>query len=141
MTSPTAAEQLHRDALVVDGTSFFCEGWNDRLEIAGVTALQMTVPRVVEGARAAIGRIEEYYELLRRELDAEDDTDSRPRRTARPWLRWETRLAGGVLGRGARRGAHWAYCSKATSTHTHTHTAEIFVSGGLAASAKAASAC
>jgi membrane dipeptidase len=35
------------------------------MEIAGVTALQMTVPWVVEGARPAIARIEEYYELVR----------------------------------------------------------------------------
>jgi membrane dipeptidase len=75
MTSATQAKELHRSALVVDGTSFFCEGWNDRLEIAGVTALQMTVPWVVEGARAAIGRIEEYYELVRREPRLDFVTD------------------------------------------------------------------
>ncbi len=65
MRSPSNAEQLHRNALIIDGTSFFCNGWNERLDTAGVTALQMTVPWIVEGARTAIGRIEEYYALVR----------------------------------------------------------------------------
>ncbi len=59
------AQTLHRDAIVIDGTSFFSEGWHERLAIAGVTALQMTVPWVGENARQAIRRCEAYYALVR----------------------------------------------------------------------------
>ena len=61
------AHRLHRQAVVVDGTSFFCQGWHKRLETAGVTALQLTVPWDGEGARQAIGRCAEYFALVRRE--------------------------------------------------------------------------
>jgi len=61
------ARNLHRQAVVVDGTSFFCQGWHERLQTAGVTALQLTVPWDREGARQAIGRCAEYFALVRRE--------------------------------------------------------------------------
>jgi len=61
------ARSLHRQAIVVDGTSFFCQGWHERLETAGVTALQLTVPWDGECARQAIGRCAEYFALVRRE--------------------------------------------------------------------------
>jgi membrane dipeptidase len=61
------AHRLHRQAVVVDGTSFFCQGWHKRLETAGVTALQLTVPWDGEGARQAIGRCAEYFALVHRE--------------------------------------------------------------------------
>jgi membrane dipeptidase len=61
------ARALHRQAIVVDGTSFFCQGWHQRLETAGVTALQLTVPWDGEGARQAVGRCAEYFALVRRE--------------------------------------------------------------------------
>jgi len=61
------ARSLHRQAIVVDGTSFFCQSWHERLETAGVTALQLTVPWDGEGARQAIGRCAEYFALVRRE--------------------------------------------------------------------------
>jgi membrane dipeptidase len=61
------AHRLHRQAVVVDGTSFFCQGWHKRLETAGVTALQLTVPWDGEGARRAMGRCAEYFALVRRE--------------------------------------------------------------------------
>jgi membrane dipeptidase len=68
MTETTErARNLHRNAIVVDGTSFFCQGWHERLETAGVTALQLTVPWDGEGARQAIGRCAEYFALVRRE--------------------------------------------------------------------------
>jgi membrane dipeptidase len=61
------ARRIHRQAIVVDGTSFFCQGWHQRLETAGVTAMQLTVPWDGEGARQAIGRSAEYFALVRRE--------------------------------------------------------------------------
>jgi membrane dipeptidase len=61
------ARNLHHRAIVVDGTSFFCQGWHQRLETAGVTALQLTVPWDGEGARQALGRCGEYFALVRRE--------------------------------------------------------------------------
>ena len=61
------AFNLHGQAVVVDGTSFFCQGWHERLETSGVTALQLTVPWDGEGARQAIGRCAEYFALARRE--------------------------------------------------------------------------
>ncbi len=68
MTSNTEhAQSLHRDAIVIDGTSFFSEGWHERLAMAGVTALQMTVPWIAENARQAIRRCEAYYALVRNE--------------------------------------------------------------------------
>ena len=65
--TPERARSLHRQAVVVDGTSFFCQGWHKRLETAGVTALQLTVPWDGEGARQALGRCAEYFALVRRE--------------------------------------------------------------------------
>lgn len=62
--SGRTAEQVHRDAIVIDGCSFFCKGWNERLGKAGVTALQMTVPWPNDDARQAIRRYEEYYRLI-----------------------------------------------------------------------------
>jgi len=61
------AEELHREAIVVDGTSFFCQGWHERLATAGVTALQLTVPWDGEGARQAMARCGDYFALVRRE--------------------------------------------------------------------------
>jgi membrane dipeptidase len=61
------ARRLHQQAIVVDGTSFFCQGWHERLETSGVTALQLTVPWDGEGARQAIARCGEYFALVRRE--------------------------------------------------------------------------
>lgn len=62
-----SAAELHADSIVIDATSFFCEGWNPRLETAGVTALQMTMPHPGDDARAGIRRIEGYYQLVARD--------------------------------------------------------------------------
>jgi membrane dipeptidase len=59
------AETLHRNAIVIDGTSFFCRGYTDRLEHAGVTALNMTTAWPDDDFEMAVRRIEEYYALVR----------------------------------------------------------------------------
>lgn len=59
------AEMLHRSAIVIDGTSFFCRGYTDRLERAGVTALNMTTAWPDDDFEMAVRRIEEYYTLVR----------------------------------------------------------------------------
>ncbi len=63
----SAAQQLHRDAIVVDGCSFFATRWSDRMETSGVTALQMTVPMTWDGARDAISAYHAYNNLVERE--------------------------------------------------------------------------
>ncbi|MGQ0568022.1 MAG: dipeptidase, partial [Armatimonadota bacterium] len=59
------ATTLHRDAVVIDGTTFFCRGYSERLERAGVTALNMTTAWPDDDFEVAVRRIEEYYALMR----------------------------------------------------------------------------
>lgn len=59
--------ELHRDSIIIDGCSFFATRWSDRLEKAGVTALQMTVPMTWDGTRDAITAFHSYYDLVERE--------------------------------------------------------------------------
>jgi membrane dipeptidase len=61
----SAAETLHRESIVIDGTTFFCRGHTDRLERAGVTALNVTTPWPDDDFEAAVRRIEEYYAVVR----------------------------------------------------------------------------
>jgi len=60
------AEALHRESIVIDGTSFFCRG-ADRLLAAGVTAINATTPWPDDDFDLATWRIEEYYALVRRD--------------------------------------------------------------------------
>lgn len=62
-----SAVDVHADGIVIDATSFFCEGWNPRLETAGVTALQMTMPHPGDSAREGIRRIQGYYQLVQQD--------------------------------------------------------------------------
>ena len=61
------AEALHRESVVIDGTSFFCRD-AERLLAAGVTAINTTTPWPDDDLETATWRIEEYYALVRREL-------------------------------------------------------------------------
>jgi membrane dipeptidase len=61
------AAAVHNEAIVIDGCSFFAKGWHERLEKAGVTALQMTVPWPWDGALQGIRRYREYYDVTRNE--------------------------------------------------------------------------
>jgi membrane dipeptidase len=58
---PQRAETLHRESIVIDGTTFFCRGYTDRLEKAGVTALNITTAWPDDDFETAVSRIEEYY--------------------------------------------------------------------------------
>lgn len=58
------ALRLHHDAIVIDATSFFCEGYTDLLEKSGVTALNMTVPDIEADAGEATKAIAEHYSLI-----------------------------------------------------------------------------
>lgn len=55
---------LHADSIVIDATSFFCEGYSDLLRDAGVTALNMTVPDVEADVGEATKAIAEHYALI-----------------------------------------------------------------------------
>lgn len=55
---------LHRESIVIDATSFFCEGYTDLLERSGVTALNMTVPDIEDDAGGATKAIAEHYALV-----------------------------------------------------------------------------
>jgi len=59
------AETLHRESIVIDGTTFFCRGYTDRLERAGVTALNITTAWPDDDFEVAVKRIEEYYAVVR----------------------------------------------------------------------------
>lgn len=58
------ARKLLEDSVVVEGTSFFCHGYNERLRKAGVTVLQTTVPWDQDTTRNAIQRAGEYYKII-----------------------------------------------------------------------------
>ena len=63
---PLEHDELHRDSIVIDGTSFFCRD-ADRLLAAGVTAINTTTAWPDDDFDVAVMRIEEYYALVRRD--------------------------------------------------------------------------
>ena len=54
---------LHHESIVIDATSFFCEGHTELLSTAGVTALNMTVPDIEDDVGEATKAIAEHYAL------------------------------------------------------------------------------
>lgn len=59
------AERLHAEAIVIDGCSFFFEGFNAQLAESGVTAINFTVPMPMDDFPQALIRIKEYYQIVR----------------------------------------------------------------------------
>ncbi len=59
------ARRIHSDAIVIDGCTFFCEGYNDQLAQAGVTALNLTTPDVEADAGWAVREIAACYQVIR----------------------------------------------------------------------------
>jgi len=59
------AKKLHYDSIVIDGCTFFCEGYNDQLAQAGVTVLSVTTPDVEDDAGGAAKKIASYYRIIR----------------------------------------------------------------------------
>ena len=66
MVAP-AVPDVFRDSVVIDGCSFFATAWSERQEIAGVTALQMTVPMTWSGTQEALDYIYRLMDLTERE--------------------------------------------------------------------------
>lgn len=65
VTVSDAAKALHTDAIVIDGCSFFYQGWTERMELSGITALQVGCGIPKDNARGVIKRIEAYYKYVR----------------------------------------------------------------------------
>lgn len=59
------ARKLHREAIIIDNVSFFCEGYSDYLAGAGVTALNITVPDIQDDEAGALRNIASYYRVIR----------------------------------------------------------------------------
>jgi len=64
MEISSEARKLHDQAVVIDGCSFFSHGWHERLERAGVTAMQMTVSWPSDDAEQALQRYHDYYRIV-----------------------------------------------------------------------------
>jgi membrane dipeptidase len=62
MTTDAAA--LHRSSIVIEGVTFFCRGWSDRLERAGLTAMNITSAWPDDDLEHAVSRIEDYYATI-----------------------------------------------------------------------------
>jgi len=72
------ARRIHEDSIVIDGCTFFCEGYNDQLAQAGVTALNLTTPDVDADAGWAVREIASTYQVIREDpklilIEAVDD--------------------------------------------------------------------
>lgn len=61
------AKKIHFDSVIIDGCSFFCEGYNDNLKESGITALNITVPDTSADVEGAVRAIADYYEVIRRD--------------------------------------------------------------------------
>ncbi|MBN1635879.1 MAG: membrane dipeptidase [Deltaproteobacteria bacterium] len=58
------ARRIHYDSIIIDGCSFFCEGYNDNLKASGITALNITVPLPSDDMDGAVRHIADYYYLV-----------------------------------------------------------------------------
>jgi hypothetical protein len=56
---------LHEDSVVIDACSFFLEDYNWHLEESGATALNCTVPGVMDGRGDAVKKIVDYHQTIR----------------------------------------------------------------------------
>lgn len=59
------ARRIHKDAVIIDTCSFYLETYNWHLEQAGVTAMNLTVPGVLDGAEQAVSNIIYHYEAIK----------------------------------------------------------------------------
>ena len=71
MTYPTQvlteAKRLHHEAIVFDGCTFFCEGYNDNIARSGSTVLNITVPNVADDVGGAVKNIANYYHVINKD--------------------------------------------------------------------------
>lgn len=63
------ARTIHKDAIIIDACSFYLEAYNWHLEEAGVTALNFTVPGVLDGVEKAVSSIIDYYEAIKNDTE------------------------------------------------------------------------
>lgn len=61
------AKKLQNDSIIIDGCSFFCEGYDENLKASGITALNITVPDTSADADGAIKAIADYYTVVKRD--------------------------------------------------------------------------
>ena len=59
------ARALHGESVVIDACSFFLEDYNWHLEESGATALNCTVPGVMDGRGEAVKKIIDYHQTIR----------------------------------------------------------------------------
>jgi membrane dipeptidase len=59
------ARALHRESVVIDTCSFFLEDYNWHLEESGATALNCTVPGVMDSRGEAVKKIVDYHQSIR----------------------------------------------------------------------------
>ncbi len=59
------AKKIHEESVIVDGCTFFCEGYNDNLKMGGLTVLNTTVPHPPDDTGTAIKRIADYYHVIK----------------------------------------------------------------------------
>ena len=62
-----AARALHQRSIVIDGTSFFLRGYNERIRESGLTAINFTVLLPEDDLGVGVTRISSYYEVTRRD--------------------------------------------------------------------------
>lgn len=65
------AQRVHDSAIVIDGCSFFFDGYGDVLRAGGVTATNYTVAMPMDDAPAAVERVKEYYAAVQRDPDSQ----------------------------------------------------------------------
>lgn len=65
------AQELLNDSIIIDGVSFFFEGYNDRLADGQVTATNYTVPLPMDDTFEGIERIKEYYSIIKNDDHSE----------------------------------------------------------------------
>jgi membrane dipeptidase len=61
--------KLHEESIIIDMCTFYLEDYNWQLEQAGATALNCTVPDVIDGRGEALRQIMNYYEAVKRSPD------------------------------------------------------------------------
>lgn len=64
------AQALHDEAVVIDGCTFFFDGYGHLLRSSGLTAANFTVALPMDDSLEAIGRIREYYQAVARDASS-----------------------------------------------------------------------
>jgi membrane dipeptidase len=65
------AQALHDESIVIDGCTFFFDGYGPLLRASGLTASNYTVPLPMDDALEGIVRVKEYYKAVARDPDTD----------------------------------------------------------------------